>query len=537
MSQVMITHEGAKLWCDQAIHYGDEDFIEAYGNVRVIQGDTVNMTAKYVEYSGKTKLAFASGDVVLTEPSSVLTTDTLYFDRVKQQAFYKSFGQVVRDSSTVTSKIGRYYMDISKYQFIEEVKLVDKEYVIDSNRLDYFTDSGHAYMFGPTTITSETSVIYCERGFYNTNDDTGYFVKKSRIDYDNRIVEGDSMYFDRNRSFASATNNIKVTDTANQTVIKGHYAEVFRDKDSVFITKRALAINVQDNDSLYIHGDTLMVTGKPENRITRGYYNVKIFKTDLSGKADSIHVDHKTGVTQLINLGNVVQGDAFTVRRNPILWNMGNQMTGDSIHLISDTETDKLDSLKVFNNAFVISRDTLGAGFNQIKGQRLYGHFEENEINLIDILNNAESIYYLRNDQNELVGIDKSKSGNMKIWVNGNVMEEVRKINQIDGITYPEADFPKNESKLAGFDWRDDERPNSIEDLFIDDPPLKLTVIKGLEADIPAEDFFDDTMIERAEKADQESKGQTNNRASRSIPKDKLKKKQIDPRTIRKKDN
>ncbi|NND52246.1 MAG: hypothetical protein HKN54_07560 [Flavobacteriaceae bacterium] len=519
MNQVKISHEGVILWCDQAIHYTNDDFIEAYGNVRVKQGDTVEMTSKYVEYSGKTKLAFASGDVILTEPSSTLTTDTLYFDRVKQQAYYTSKGKVVRDTSgTITSQIGRYYMSNQKYQFVQDVKLVNEEYTIDSNQLDFYTETGHAYLFGPTTITSESSVIYCERGFYNTNDDTGYFVKKSRIDYDNRIFEGDSMYFDRNQNFASATNNIKVTDTTNKLIVKGHYAEVFREKDSVFITKRALAITVKDQDSMYVHGDTLMVTGDSENRITRAYYKVKIFKSDLSGKADSIHTNHKKGLTQLINLDRFSSTDAFTVKRKPILWNVGNQMTGDSIHLITNTETEKLDSLKVFNDAFVISRDTLGDGFNQIKGQKLYGQFKDNELYLIDIINNAESIYYLRNDENELVGIDKSKSGNMKIWVTENTIDEVRKIRQIDGSTYPESQFPDRERILNGFDWRDDERPKSVEDLFVDDPPLSLPIIKGLEDYVPQEEFFDDKMIDRVNKSDQSKKG-TKNKAARNIPK------------------
>ena len=164
--QVHIKHEGIELWCDEAIYYGKQDFIEAYGKVHVKQGDTINMTSKYVEYSGITQLAFASGSVVLKEPSSVLTTDTLYFDRVKQQAFYQSYGKVVRDTSgTITSKIGRYYMNSKKYQFVNNVKLVNPEYVIESNQLDFYTLSGFAFLFGPTTITSETSVIYCERGF------------------------------------------------------------------------------------------------------------------------------------------------------------------------------------------------------------------------------------------------------------------------------------------------------------------------------------------------------------------------------------
>jgi lipopolysaccharide export system protein LptA len=535
MNQVKISHEGATLWCDQAIHYAKDDFIEAYGNVRVKQGDTVDLTAKYVEYSGQTKLAFASGDVILKEPTSTLSTDTLFFDRFKQQAYFRSKGKVVRDSSgTITSQIGRYYMDINKYQFVQDVVLVNEEYTIESDRLDFFSDSGHAYLFGPSTITSEASTIYCERGFYNTNDDTGYFVKKSRIDYENRIFEGDSMYFDRNKSFASATNNIKVTDTINNSIVKGHYAEVFRDKDSVFITKRALAITVQERDSLYIHGDTLMVTGKPENRITRAFYNVKIFKSDLSGKADSIHADHKTGVTQLINLNTISIEDAFATKRRPILWNYDNQITGDSIHLISNPETEKIDSLKVFDNAFVISQDTLGDGYNQIKGQKLFGLFEDNELNIIDILNNAESIYYLRNDKNELVGIDKAKSGSMKIWISENTINEVRKILQVEGKTYPESQFPESERILNGFDWREGERPKSVEDLFIDDPPYDLPKIQGLDEYVPAEEFFDENMVSRVNKAGGQSSNTKQNKAARKIPQNILSPKESNQKVLKK---
>ena len=181
INQVHVKHEGIELWCNEAIYYGEDDFIEAYGNVQVKQGDSINMTSKYVEYSGKTQLAYASGDVVLIDPDSQLYTDILHFDRVKQQAYYNQKGKVVRDTSgTITSTTGRYYVKSKKYQFVDEVKLVNPEYTIDTDRLDFYTESGYAFLYGPTTITSETSVIYCERGFYNTNNDTGYFLKKSK---------------------------------------------------------------------------------------------------------------------------------------------------------------------------------------------------------------------------------------------------------------------------------------------------------------------------------------------------------------------
>lgn len=532
--QVHIFHDGIDLWCDQAIIYSNEDFVEAYGNVLMKQGDTISMVSKYAEYSGKTQLAYAKGEVVLTEPSSVLSTDKLYFDRVKQESHYNTGGQVVRDSSgTITSTIGRYNMTTKKYRFLDKVLLVNPEYTLNTKQLDFYSENGHAYMYGPSTIEDETSKIYCERGFYNTNNDTGYFIKNSRIDYENRILEGDSMYFDRNRSFASATNNIKVTDTINNSIVKGHYAEVFREKDSVFITKRALAISVQEKDSVYMHADTLMVTGKPEHRITRAYRKGKIYKSDMSGKADSIYVDHKIGLTKFINLSKFASKDAFSVSRKPILWNTGNQMTGDTIHLKSNPETEKLDSLIVFNNAFLISKDSLSNdGYNQISGKRLIGLFdEENQLKQVNIFKNSESITYTRNDLNELIGIDKAKSANIEIYFEEGDILEYRRLIQSEGQTYPEDKLPAKERKIRGFDWRDDERPKSIEDLFSDDAPFVPVKIKGLDPFVPQEEFFDDALLKRVEEADNSLKPKIRvgdeeekpSRASRQIPKDSLK--------------
>ncbi len=523
--QVHFTHEGINLWCDQAVYYEKEDFIEAYSNVVMMQGDTITLNAKYAEYSGKTQLAFASGNVILTEPKSVLTTDTLHFDRIKQQAFYQSKGKVVRDSSgTITSQIGRYYMNSKKYQFVKNVVLVNPEYTLNTEHLDFYTETGHAYLFGPSTIVGENNTIYAERGFYNTNNDTGYFVKNSKINYENRVFEGDSMYFDRKINFASATNNILVTDTINNSIARGHYAEIWRAQDSVFITKRALAITVQEKDSIYMHSDTLMVTGKPEHRITRAYYNAKIFKSDLSGKADSIHADHKSGLTQLINLARFSTTDAFTVRRRPILWNLGNQMTGDTIHLISNPKTEQLDSLVVFDNAFLISQDTLGKGFNQIKGLRLVGLFRDNDLYNVDIIKNAEVINYSRDDNQELIGINKSKSGKINLKIEEDY-KIITLIDQVDGDIWPESKLPENARKLRGFDWREEERPKSVDDLFKDDPPLVLPIIKGLDDYVPQEEFFDAALMDRVEKArPKDSNKDEEQKASRTIPKAALQK-------------
>lgn len=516
--QVHIIQGSINMWSDKAIYYSSENFIEAYGNVKLIEGDTIHMNSKYIEYSGVTQLAFASGDVTLRDPNSTISSDTLYYDRVKQQAFYKSGGTVVKDTSgTITSKLGRYFLNDKKYQFVDDVVLVNKDATIKSNYFDFYSDTGFAYLFGPSTIKTTESNTYTERGFYDTKNKKGYAVNKSEIHYNNRIIVGDSIFFDDSKKFASATNNVKVTDTINHSIATGHYAEVFKVQDSLFLIKRALVVTKQENDSIYMHANKIMMTGKPENRIVRAYHNAKIYKSDLSGKADSIHSNQKTGVTKLINLARLSSTDVFSTKRRPIMWNVENQMTGDTIHLISNLKTEKLDSLLVFNNAFIISKDTISkTGFNQIYGITLTGLFDdENQLKKVNVNKNAESIFYARNEDQELIGIDKARSGSISIVFTEGDIEEYTRINQVDGNLYPESEYPKNEKLLKGFDWREDERPLNVEDLFNEDEPFELPTIKGLEDYVPPENFFDPELLERVKMAGQ---GFIVNRAAKNIP-------------------
>jgi lipopolysaccharide export system protein LptA len=476
--QVQFEHQGADLWCDIAIFYTEENRLKAIGNIRLQQGDSIEMNSGKMDYDGNTKLAKAWEKVDLTNGQMRLTTDTLYFDREKQEAYYNSGGKVVDSANVLTSKVGTYFMTPKKYQFQRNVHIDNPDYIIDSEQLDYYTTSKNAYMYGPSTITGEEYKIYCERGFYDTKIEQGYGIKNTRIDYDNKIIEGDSLYFDKVTEFASATNNIQITDTINNGVIRAHYAEVHKAKDSVFATKRAVSISLVEKDSLYMHGDTLMVTGKEEERILRAFRNAKFYKTDLSGKCDSIHFEEKTGITQLIT--------------DPILWNVDNQITGDSIHLISDLETDKLDSLKVIENAFIISLDTISrTGYNQAKGKNLFGKFIENELKIIDLVQNTEVIYYVYNDDEELVGIDKTICSKIRLLMANNDIEDITFFVNPDGDIFPETDLPVESRKLKGFVWRGDERIMSKEEIFDeDDNNIELVKIRGIDnpIDIDAEE-------------------------------------------------
>ncbi|WP_343697591.1 OstA-like protein [Flavobacterium sp.] len=449
---VKVNHDGVVLTCNKAYYFQKENYLKAFGNVQLVQGDTLFLNSKYAEYNGNMKKAFATGNAVMTSPDATLQTDTINFDRNTQEVFYNTKGTIINKDNTLVSKSGKYFVTEKKFQFLTEVTITNPKYVIKSNHLDYYSNSGHTYLLGPSTITSKANYIYTERGFYDTKKNLAHFLRKSYIKYDDRLIEGDSLFYNRNTEFASATRNVKITDSINKGLVKGHYAEIYKLKDSMFVTKRAVAINLVENDSVYIHGQKLMVTGKEGERILRAFKNVRFYKTDMSGKCDSIHSNSKTALTKLIG--------------NPILWNGDSQITGEVMHLIGDNKTRKLDSLKVINNTFLISKDTLGTGYNQVKGLNLFGKFKDGKLHDVDVIKNTEVVYFMRNDANELIGINKNVSSKINLILENNAVETITFFNRVDGDIFPEEDLPENARKLRGFVWRGDERIKSKDDIF-----------------------------------------------------------------------
>jgi len=293
-------------------------------------------------------------------------------------------------------------------------------------------------------------LIYCEKGFYDTKQNKSHFTKNARIEYNDREIRADSLYYDRNIGFASATKNINILDTLNHSLLKGGYAEYYEKLDSAFVINRAVAITNTNTDSLFIHGDTLLVTGKPEKRIIRAFHHVKFFKSDMSGKCDSIHSNQATGLTQMF--------------KNPVLWSNDSQITGDSIKLLSNTKTEKLDSLKVLGNAFIINKDSIG--YNQIKGRNLYGKFENNDLHFVNIIGNSEVIQFVRNDNKNLIGINKTTCSEIHFILEEGAIQNAKFITQAEGETYPPSKLPENVRKLRGFQWRENEKPLTKEDIF-----------------------------------------------------------------------
>ena len=485
--KVQFRHQGMDIWCDVAVLYQQTNQVKAFGEVFIQQGDSLKMNSEFIEYNGDTKIALAKNNVKLRNEKMTLETEELFFDRNTQEAYYLNYGKISDEENVLTSREGRYFVAPRKSQFTTQVKVTNANFEVNSLTLDYYHTSGHIYMFGPTTITGKDYIAYGEKGYYDTKAEKGYFMDKARIDYDNKRLTGDSLYFDKFRNFASATNNIIIRDTINKTLVKGHYGEVYKAQDSMFITKKALISSEVEKgkDSIYIHAKRIMVTGKTGARVVRAYTGARIYKTDIQGKCDSIHSSQATGLTKLIG--------------KPIIWSGKSQMTGDNIHILANTQTEKLDTLKVFDNAFLIEKDTLGTGFNQVKGKILKGKFLENKLNNVNLYQNTEVIYYVYNDQNQPVGINKSKCSQIRIdFAPNQQIETIVFYKNIDGGIYPENKISKEELRFPNFNWRGDEMILSKNDIFPEDEKnIQLTPIHGIKAD--EIDLIEEKLIPKTE--------------------------------------
>ena len=471
--RVHLFHEGALIESDQAYFYSKRNYFKAIGDVVFTQGDSLRMTCKIIEYDGVTKTAYAEGNVFLERPDMTLRTEILNLDRINEKAFYNTPGVIIDSTSTLTSNQGQYFMNEKKYRFRSQVTIDNPDYQVNSEQLDYYTESNQAYLYGNSKIEGEAYTIHCERGFYDMNREKGIFKKNAVLYYDNKIIRGDSLYFESAKNYAAATKNISIVDTLNNSIITGHYGEIFKEKDSAIITRRALAVNIIDQDSLFIHADTLVATGPEDKRILRAYYDVRILKSDLRGRSDSLYLDESIGLTKLLKKPlSKQQEQVFTEKdyneNNPVLWFEKSQMSGDQIYLLSNIETRKLDSLKIDGRVFIIEKDSLSEnGFQQIKGGKLRGAFLDSKLDNIVITKNTEMVYYLYNDEDlQLIGIDKTTCSALNMQFEEGQIGEITFLVSPNGNVYPEEELPENERTLKGFTWRLAQRPEGIEDLF-----------------------------------------------------------------------
>jgi lipopolysaccharide export system protein LptA len=452
---VTAEHESTKFFCDSALFYPDTDVMEAYGNVNVRESDTLNLFGEKLIYDGKTKISVITENVSLADPQVTLTTDKLIYDGNKDLASYITWGEIVSKSNVLVSKKGYYYTQDKYFIFHDEVVLENPQYLIYTDTLHYNTTTEIAFLYGPSVIRSNENTIYCERGWYDTQKDIASFMERAWLTSNEHKIGGDSLYYDRNLSYGRAYRNVEIHDTLNNFIVYGQFGEYFEDNGQSFITDSAYAVMIDDSDSLFLHADSLHITFDTlqQGKLFKAYHQTKFFRNDFQGAADSIVYNFTDSTVKMYHA--------------PVIWFDDTEAIADSITLLF--QDGQLFRMFLHSASFINSQDA-PEKYNQIKGKNVTGFFNEGVLKKMHVESNSETIYYVRDEHDALIGINKAVSNSLRIEFKNGEVSGIVFIEKPVGTIFPEKELRESEKYLKGFSLRTKERPLTKEDIFFQTP-------------------------------------------------------------------
>lgn len=450
IGDVIIKHQDILMYCDSAYTYEESNRVDAFGHVHINQADTLHLFAEKVFYDGDRSFAQAIHSVKLQNKEATLYTDTLDYDMEQNIGYYNCGGTIVDSSNTLTSIIGKYYIDQDMAHFTDSVVGSSEKYTLNSENIQYNTKTEVIYFKGPTTIHDSTNTLYAEDGWYNTQTGAADLQLNPYIYNDTQMIKARQIIYDKESGDGLAKGSVHIEDYENRTIVQGNNVS-YNDKTEVAtVTDSAMFISYNDADSLYLHADTLHTIPDTiqDEKVIKAYYGVRFFRNDVQGTCDSMIYFTKDSLAQLYY--------------NPILWSDMHQLSADQIELVQHANAP--DEMHMFHNSFIISEQDSGR-YDQIKGKNMTGYVANGELDYIDVDGNGQTLYYAR-EENKVIGINRAESSNISIRFKEGRIYKIGFQKKPEGELKPLLGLSENDKYLSDFKWYGDKRPIDQKDIF-----------------------------------------------------------------------
>lgn len=452
---VHFRHMGANLYCDSAHFYEASNSFEAFGHVKMVQGDTLRLTSDYAYYDGNDQLAQARYNVVLKHRQSTLYCDSLDYDRMYSFGNFFEGGKLVDGTAVLTSDWGEYHTDTKMAMFYYDVRLRDKKLYLTTDSLYYDTRNSRAHIVGPSNITSGTSHIYSEDGYYNTKTEQSELFGRSLMQDNGKSLIGDSVYHNAKTGTNYAYRNVIYTDTVNKNRLTGDYAEYNDSTGYAMATDRAVAYDFSQRDTLYMHADTFKIftfnirTDSVYRKI-HAYNRVRAYRTDVQAVCDSLVYSSLDSCMYMY--------------RDPVVWNQSQQLSGDEIRVYMKDST--VDHAHVIGQAFSVEQMTDSVHYNQVSSKEMKAFFQKGEMRETQAIDNVLVVYYPVDDADStLIGLNYTETPLLKMFLENRKMKRIW-MEKPTGTLYPMTQIPPEKYFLPGFAWYDYMRPVDKDDIF-----------------------------------------------------------------------
>ncbi|MDD3079389.1 MAG: OstA-like protein [Paludibacter sp.] len=453
---VRFRHDNALLYCDSAYFYQKANSLDAFSNVKIVQGDTLFVYGDYLYYDGNTKLARMRHNVRMENRKTTLTTDSLNYDRNINIAYYFTGGKIVDPENTLTSVWGQYSPSTDDAIFRTKVKLTNNNFILTSDTLKYNTKNHVANIVGPSHIDyKDETNIYSKKGWYNTENEKMMLLNRSLIVHkDGKTLAGDTVFYDKVKKYGEAFVNVELTDTINKSTLYGDYLYYDENNDEGLATDSALLVDWSSKDTLWVHSDTIRTYKDSVYNVAKGYFNVRIFRNDVQGIADSLVYSARDSIIKMYG--------------EPVLWAEENQLSGDFIQ--THTKDKKIEQINIQKNAIAIQKED-SIHFNQLSGKEIIAYLDSGQLYRVFVNGNAETIYYPRDDADStLIGLNKTESSYVNMYLKNKQIERVVMTASTTGIMYPLLELSGGDLYLKNFFWLDEQRPTKSSDVMLTIP-------------------------------------------------------------------
>ncbi len=480
MGNVMFRKGDMFMYCDSARFYTSPDLpadsMEAFGNIRMEQGDTLFLYGDYMEYSGSQELATVYGegrDVRLINRDVTLTAPILHYSQLMDLGYYVNGGKLTDPSNTLTSLEGEYAPPTKDANFYGNVRLVGRTNQGDTVRiftdtLLYNTDTRIADLPVFARILGKDGDIDSRLGIYNTATDFATLLDRSLV-HTNRgnTLTGDSLVYDRALGFGEAFGEVVMTDSARQMTLEGDYGFYNELTDSAFCTGHARAMEYSKPDTLYLHGDTLRTFVDPDSvRLMVANPNVRFWRIDLQGVCDSM---------------TFVEKDS-TIRMDydPVVWNGSYQVFGNRIIVFMNDSTVE----RAWLPDFGFLADEIEYGYyNQLSGKEMIAYFEAGELTQLDVNGSVQAIMLPEEEDSTYNKIANIESSFMIAQFEGRDIKRVKLWDESSGTVTPLFLAKRSLFLLPKFKWLESERPTGPDDIFPKPKTIDQTIEEPVDED------------------------------------------------------
>lgn len=455
MGNIRFRRADMYMYCDSAHFYDKTNSLDAFGNVKMTQGDTLFVYADVLHYIGEVQLAQLRNHVRLENRNAVLLTDSLDYD-VQGGVGYYFDGGVLRDdrnATELTSRNGRYDVHTKVAEFATDVRLLNDQYEMNTNFLTYSTRTHIATITEMTEILSDSVSIYTSHGWYDTNKDDGTLYDRSLVvARDGQTLQGDTVYYDRRKTYGEARGNVVITDTAHNVILDGDYGYHDDVAHYSYVTRNARAREFSQKDTLYLHADTLLtlLEGNDSVRVMRAINNVRFYRKDIQGMCDSMRTSQADSILRMFD--------------NAVIWSDNRQVASNEINVHLNDST--ADWATLPQPGIVVSH--VGENyFDQLYGKRMKATFDNGEIRRLDVNGNVMAILFPEEDDSTYNKMVNAEASYLTLLLKEK--QEVEKLTlwpEVTGQITPLYLVRNSQLFLPQFVWHDDKRPRSPDDIF-----------------------------------------------------------------------